>query len=66
VDTHGAEVIEPVIELMQWTLSRLGRPVPVLLERDNHIPDFDELLAERAHIQHAYDTALTLTGVRHA
>ena len=66
VDTHGAEVIEPVIGLMQWTLSRLGRPVPVLLERDNHIPDFDELLAERAHIQHAYDTALTLTGVRHA
>jgi uncharacterized protein (UPF0276 family) len=66
VDTHGAKVIEPVINLMQWTLSRLGRPVPVLLERDNHIPDFDELLVERAHIQHAYDTALTLTGVRHA
>jgi uncharacterized protein (UPF0276 family) len=66
VDTHGAGVIDPVIDLMQWTLSRLGRPVPVILERDNHIPDFDELLAERARIQHAYDTALVLTGVRHA
>ena len=66
VDTHGADVIDPVIDLMQWTLSRLGRPVPVLLERDNHIPDFDELLAERARIQHAYDAALVPSEVRHA
>jgi uncharacterized protein len=66
VDTHGAEVIDPVIDLMQWTLARLGRPVPVLLERDNHIPEFDELLAERARIQHAYDAALTFCGARHA
>jgi len=65
VDTHGADVIDPVIELMQWTLRRLGRPVPVLLERDNHIPDFDELLKERARIQGAYDSALSLCGVRH-
>ena len=41
-------------------------PVPVLLERDNHIPEFDELLAERARIQHAYDAALVLSEVRHA
>ena len=66
VDTHGAAVIDPVIDLMQWTLSRLGRPVPVLLERDNHIPDLDELLAERARIQHAYDAALVLSEARHA
>ena len=65
VDTHGADVIDPVIELMQWTLRRLGRPVPVLLERDNHIPDFTLLLAERARIQNAYDAALTLCGNRH-
>ena len=65
VDTHGAEVIDPVIDLMQWTLERLGRPVPVLLERDNHIPDFQELLAERARIQVAYEAALALSGVRH-
>ncbi|MDR3683479.1 MAG: DUF692 domain-containing protein [Geothrix sp.] len=65
VDTHGAAVIDPVIDLMQWTLARLGRPVPVLLERDNHIPDLDELLAERARLQRAYDGALALTGTRH-
>jgi uncharacterized protein (UPF0276 family) len=66
VDTHGADVIDPVIELMQWTLGRLGRPVPVLLERDNHIPDFEVLLAERARLQVAYDTALVLSEARHA
>ncbi|MFN7958667.1 MAG: DUF692 domain-containing protein [Holophagaceae bacterium] len=66
VDTHGTEVIDPVIELMQWTLARLGRPVPVLLERDNHIPDFDLLLAERSRLQRAYDEALLVGEVRHA
>ncbi len=65
IDTHGAEVIDPVVDLMQWTLKRLGRPVPVLLERDNHIPDLDTLLAERARLQTAYDQALSPAGVRH-
>ena len=66
VDTHGADVIEPVIELMQWTLARLGRHVPVLLERDNHIPDLDLLLAERSRLQLAYDAVLLPSEVRHA
>jgi hypothetical protein len=66
VDTHGAEVINPVIDLMQWTLGRLGRPVPVLLERDNHIPDLNELLAERVRLQRAYDAALVLSEAPHA
>lgn len=60
VDTHGADVIDPVIELMQWTLARLGRPVPVLLERDNHIPDLEDLLAERSRLQAAYDEVLAV------
>lgn len=65
VDTHGADVIDPVIDLMQWTLARLGRPVPVLLERDNHMPDFDILLAERLRLQQAYDRAMAAMEVRH-
>ena len=65
VDTHGADVIEPVLDLMQWTLARLGRAVPVLLERDNHIPDFEILLAERARLQQAYDAALVIPEVHH-
>jgi len=59
IDTHGTPVIDPVLELMQWTLARIGRPVPVLLERDNHIPELDELLAERERIQSAYDCVFT-------
>jgi hypothetical protein len=55
IDTHGTPVIDPVAELMQWALARIGRAVPVLLERDNHIPDLEDLLAERAHLQAAYD-----------
>ena len=65
IDTHGAEVIDPVIELMQWVLPRIGRPVPVLLERDNHIPGLAALLQERARIQAAYDAVVT-PGVAHA
>jgi len=64
VDTHGADVETPVIELMQWVLRRLGRPVPVLLERDNHLPDLDELLAERARVQEAYDEVLAVPAGR--
>jgi uncharacterized protein (UPF0276 family) len=55
LDTHGAPVIDPVIQLMQWVLARIGRPVPVLLERDNEIPELPELLEERRRIQAAYD-----------
>jgi len=60
IDTHGAPVIDPVIELMQWVLPRIGRPVPVLLERDNEIPELDQLLTERAAIQEAYDAVLAV------
>ena len=58
VDTHGAPVVDPVIGLMRWVLPRIGRPVPVLLERDNEIPELPVLLAERAALQEAYDQAL--------
>ncbi len=66
VDTHGADVIEPVIDLMQWVLARVGRPLPVLLERDNHIPDLELLLAERAQLQRAYDAVFAPAEAPHA
>ncbi|BDU75765.1 DUF692 domain-containing protein [Mesoterricola sediminis] len=62
VDTHGAPVPLPVVDLMAFALARIGRPVPVLLERDNHIPPLPELLAERARLQEAYDQALAATA----
>jgi hypothetical protein len=66
LDTHGAPVIDPVLRLMQWVLPRIGRPVPVLLERDNDIPSLETLLAERAVIQEAYDAVLAPAGAAHA
>ena len=50
VDTHGADVPDPVLSLLGRVLARTG-PVPVLLERDQNIPDLDALLAEIAHIR---------------
>jgi uncharacterized protein (UPF0276 family) len=45
VDTHGADVIDPVWALLAQAYQRLG-PVPTLLERDFNIPPVAELLQE--------------------
>ncbi len=58
LDTHGAPVCDPVIDLLEWTLERTG-PVPVLLERDNAIPPLAELLAEVSQLRAAYERALS-------
>jgi len=45
VDTHGADVIDPVWALLERAYARLG-PVPTLLERDFNIPPLAELMRE--------------------
>lgn len=45
VDTHAEPVREEVYELLAWTLERTG-PVPVLLERDDNFPPWEELCDE--------------------
>jgi uncharacterized protein (UPF0276 family) len=45
VDTHAEPVVEDVYELLAWVLERTG-PLPVLLERDDHFPPWEELCAE--------------------
>jgi uncharacterized protein (UPF0276 family) len=45
VDTHDHPVRDEVWALYAHTLRRLG-PVPTMIERDDDIPPFDELLAE--------------------
>jgi uncharacterized protein (UPF0276 family) len=45
VDTHGADVTDPVWQLLAEAYDRLG-PVPTLLERDFNLPPISELLAE--------------------
>jgi uncharacterized protein (UPF0276 family) len=50
VDTHGADVQGPVLALLERVLGRTGA-VPVLLERDQNVPDLDALLVELARIR---------------
>ncbi|MEH6582527.1 MAG: DUF692 domain-containing protein [Halioglobus sp.] len=45
VDTHGADVIDPVWQLLSQAYQRVG-PVPTLLERDFNLPPLAELLRE--------------------
>jgi uncharacterized protein len=49
VDTHGADVCDPVWELLRHAYSRFG-PLPTLLERDFNIPPLAELAGEVARV----------------
>ena len=57
IDTHGSDVVEPVYELLEHAVARIG-PVAVLLERDNDVPPLDTLLSERARLEAAYRRGL--------
>ncbi|ADG09174.1 DUF692 domain-containing protein [Caulobacter segnis] len=46
IDTHGAPVAEPVWTLYRRLIRRVG-PRPTLIERDDDIPAFATLMAER-------------------
>ena len=50
VDTHGADVIDPVWALLDQTYQCIGVR-PTLLERDFNIPPIEVLLKEIAHIK---------------
>jgi hypothetical protein len=45
VDTHGADVIDPVWDLLAHTYQQHG-VIPTLLERDFNIPSLDTLINE--------------------
>jgi hypothetical protein len=49
VDTHGAEVVDPVWDLLEETYKTFG-VFPTLLERDFNIPPLPELVFEVEHI----------------
>lgn len=50
VDTHGADVIDPVWDLLDKAYGHLG-VLPTLLERDFNLPPLDRLLEEVAAIR---------------
>jgi uncharacterized protein (UPF0276 family) len=50
VDTHGADVPDPVLSLFAEVIARTG-PRPVVLERDHQMPPLVDLLAEIARLK---------------
>lgn len=50
IDTHGAEVIDPVWALLAAAYERIGGEVPTCLERDFNLPELPVLAAEVAQI----------------
>ena len=58
IDTHAAPVCEEVYELFAYTMQKLARPLPVLLERDDQFPPFAELEQEIARLDQIYRAAL--------
>ncbi len=50
IDTHAAPVADPVWELYERLIARIG-PKPTLIERDAALPPFSELLGERARAE---------------
>lgn len=61
VDTHGSDVCNDVLALLERTLEKTG-PVPVLLERDQAIPPLDVLLREVAAIKTIWQRATSKRG----
>lgn len=57
VDTHGADVIDPVWALLEHTYARIGRR-PTLLERDFNIPPLPKLLAELGEVRKRLPAAI--------
>lgn len=54
IDTHGAPICAEVWNLYQQLIARIG-PRPTLIERDDSIPCFAELLSEREHAARLLD-----------
>jgi len=57
IDTHDADVIDPVWDLYAQAIARLG-PVPTMIERDDHIPPLADLVAELDRARRVASAAL--------
>jgi uncharacterized protein len=54
IDSHDAPIADAVWTLYRHTIERTGAR-PTLIERDDHIPEFSVLFAEREHAQTMLD-----------
>lgn len=57
VDSHGSHIIQPVYELYEYALNRVG-PAWTLVEWDNEIPPLETLLQENHNVRRVADRAL--------
>jgi hypothetical protein len=57
IDTHGEDVADDVYDLLEYTLTRIGRK-PVLLERDGNFIPLDELLEQVRRLDAIYQRAV--------
>lgn len=64
IDTHGREVIDPVWDLLGYTLQRID--APVLIERDNNIPPLPEIMREYNHLKGILDRQSSQPEKRYA
>jgi uncharacterized protein (UPF0276 family) len=55
IDSHDSPISDAVWSLYQRLIKRIG-PRPTLIERDDQIPAFDELMIERNRAQNLLDT----------
>jgi uncharacterized protein len=58
IDTHGAEIIDPVYDLFEFTMQQLHDDIPVLLERDFNIPELSELQTEIENLKQIKQNSL--------
>lgn len=65
IDTHGADVIDPVWDLLDTAYEHFG-VIPTLLERDFNIPPLVQLLQEVDTIQQAQRRAQSFSRKNHA
>lgn len=65
IDTHGATICDEVWDLYQHLIERIGAR-PTLIERDDNIPAFNELLVERNNAAHLITQTITRLEPRHA
>ena len=57
IDTHDADVIDPVWDLYAKAIARLG-PVSTMIERDDHIPPLADLVSELDRARRVAEVAL--------
>lgn len=60
IDTHGAAIIDPVFELLAYTLPKIAPNTPILLERDFNIPALSDLQLELDNLREIKNNSLKI------